>query len=67
MDLEEAVSRTQAVDALVGPLVVVIFNPQLDPLPSGVEAVELGTHQELLPDGGPEAFHLAKGHGMLRP
>jgi hypothetical protein len=67
LDLEEAVSRTQSINALVGPLVIVIFNPQLDPLPGGVEAVELGAHQELLPDGRPEAFHLAQRHGMLGP
>lgn len=67
LDLEEAVGRTQPINALIGPLVIVIFNPQFDPLPGGVKAVELGAHQELLPDGGPEAFHLAKGHRMLGP
>jgi hypothetical protein len=67
LDLEEAVGGTKSVNALIGPLVIVIFNPQLDPLAGGVEAVELGPHQELLPEGGPEAFHLAEGHGMLGP
>jgi len=66
LDLEEAVGGTKSVNALVGSLVIVIFNPQLDPLARGIEAVELGAHQELLPEGGPEAFHLAQRHGMLR-
>ena len=66
LDLEEAIRRTQAFNALMRPLVVVVFDPEFDPLPGGVEAVELGADQEVLPDGGPEAFDLAQGHGMLR-
>lgn len=67
LDLEEAVGGAQALDALVGPLVVVMFDTELDAFAGGFEAVELRPHQEVLPDGGPEAFHLAQGHGMLRP
>jgi hypothetical protein len=67
LDLEEAVGRAHTLDALVRPLEVVMFNPKLDALTGRLEGVELGAHQEVLPDGGPEAFDLAEGHGMLRP
>ena len=67
LDLEEPVGRTETFDPLVGPLVVVVFDPEFDPFTGRLEAVELGPHQELLPDGGPEAFHLAERHRMLRP
>lgn len=66
LDLEEAIRRTKALDALMRSLVVVILDPEFDPLAGGVEAVELGADQEVLPDRGPEAFDLAEGHGMLR-
>jgi len=67
LDLEEPVGRTKAFNALVGAFVVVVFDPEFDPLPGRLEAFELGPDQEVLPDGGPEAFDLAQGHGMLRP
>jgi hypothetical protein len=66
LDLEEAVCRTEPFNALMRSLVVVILDPEFDPLAGGVEAVELGADQEVLPDRGPEAFDLAEGHGMLR-
>jgi hypothetical protein len=65
LDLEEAVSGTKPLDPLIGPFVIVVLNPKFDAFPGCLEAVELGTHEELLPDGGPEAFHLAQGHRML--
>jgi len=52
---------------LVRPLVVVVLHPEPHPLARGLEAVELGAHQELLPDRLPEPFDLAQGHGMMRP
>jgi len=42
LDFEEAVCRAQALDALVRSLVIVILNPEFDPLASALEAVELG-------------------------
>jgi hypothetical protein len=66
LDLEEAVGGAQALDALMRSLVVVVFDPEFDPLAGGVEAVELGADQEVLPERGPEAFDLAEGHRMLR-
>jgi hypothetical protein len=66
LDLEEAVRRAQALDALMRPLVVVIFDPEFDALAGGLEALELGADQEVLPEGGPETLDLAEGHGMLR-
>jgi len=51
----------------MGPPVVVVLHPQPNSLARRLEAVELGAHQELLPDGFPEAFDLAQGHGMMRP
>ncbi len=49
------------------PPVVVVLHPQPNPLPSRFKAVELRALQELLPDGFPETFDLAQGHGMMRP
>ena len=66
LDLEEAVGRAQAVNALMRSLVVIVFNPEFDSFAGGIEAVELGADQEVLPDRGPEALDLAKRHGMLR-
>jgi hypothetical protein len=51
----------------VRPLVVVVLDPEPHPLARGLEAVELGSHQELLPDRLPEPFDLAERHGMMRP
>lgn len=67
LDLKIAIRRTQAFDALIRPLVVVMFDPELDPFAGRLEAVELRPDQEVLPEGGPEAFHLAQRHRMLRP
>ena len=66
LDLEEAIRRAQAFNALVRPLVIVVFDPEFDPLAGGVEAVELGPDQKLLPDGLPEAFDLAQRHRVMR-
>jgi hypothetical protein len=66
LDPEEAVRWTEAFNALMRSLVVVVFDPEFDPLASGVEAVELGADQEVLPERGPEALDLAEGHRVLR-
>lgn len=65
LDLEEAVGGAEAADALVGPLVVVVFDPEFDALAGDIEALELGADQEVLPDRGPEALDLAQRHGVL--
>jgi hypothetical protein len=67
LDLEEAIRRTKPLDPLVGPFMVVMFDPEFDPLARRLEAVELGADQEVLPDRGPEAFDFAERHRMLRP
>lgn len=67
LDLEEAVGGAEAADALVGPLVVVVFDPEFDALAGDVEALELGADEEVLPDRRPEALDLAQRHGVLRP
>jgi hypothetical protein len=64
---KEAVSRTQPLQGLMRPPVVVMLHPQPNPLAGRLEAVKLRPHQELLPDGFPEAFDLAQGHGMMGP
>jgi hypothetical protein len=64
---KEAIGRTQPLQGLMGPPVVVVLHPQPNSLARRLEAVELGAHQKLLPDGFPEAFDLAQGHGMMRP
>jgi len=47
--------------------VVVVLHPESNALAGGLEAVELGALQKLLPEGFPEAFDLAQGHGVMRP
>lgn len=49
----------------MGPPVVVVLHPQPNSLAGRLETIKLGAHQELLPDGLPEAFDLAQGHGMM--
>jgi hypothetical protein len=66
-DAEEAVGRAEALERLVGPAVVVVLHPEPHPFAGRLEAVELRTGQELLPDRFPEALDLAQGHGMVRP
>jgi hypothetical protein len=64
---KEAIGREQPLQGLMGPPMVVVLHPQPNPLAGRLEAVKLGALQELLPDGLPEAFDLAQGHGMMRP
>jgi hypothetical protein len=64
---KEAIGRTQPFQGLMGPPVVVMLHPQPNPLTGRLKAVELGAFQELFPDGFPETFDLAQGHGMMRP
>ena len=66
-DFEEAIGRAKAFDALMRTLVVVVFNPEPDALARGVEAFELSTGEEILPDGLPEALDFAQRHRMMRP
>jgi hypothetical protein len=66
LDFEETVRRAKSFDALVRPLVIVIADPDFDPLARRLETVELGTGQELLPDAFPEPLDLAQCHRMLR-
>ena len=65
LDFEEAIRWAESFNALMRSLVVVISDPEFDPLASRLEAVELGTAEELLPDAFPEAFDLAQRHRML--
>jgi len=48
------------------PPVVVVLHPPSNPFAGRLKAVELGPLQELLPEGLPEAFDLAQGHGVMR-
>lgn len=67
LDLEEPVGGADAADALVRPAVVVIGDPEFDTLAGGFETLELGAGEELAPDGSPETFNLAQGHGVMGP
>jgi hypothetical protein len=66
-DFKIAVRRTEAFDALMRPLVIVIADPEANALPSRIEALELSAGEKLLPEGFPEALDFAEGHGMVRP
>ena len=50
----------------MGPLVVVIFDPEFDPLAGRLEGIELRANEEVLPDRGPEALDLAERHRVMR-
>ena len=67
LDLKEAIGGAKTFDALVRSLVVVIFDPDFDPLAGRIEALELGTAEELLPDAFPEPFDLAQRHRVMGP
>jgi hypothetical protein len=49
-DFEITVRRAESFDTLVGPFVIVVFDPEFNALASRVETLELGASQELLPD-----------------
>ena len=66
LDFEEAIRRAETFNALMRPLVVVVFDPEFDPLTGGVKAVELGAIEKLLPDRFPEPLHLAQRHRVMR-
>jgi hypothetical protein len=66
-DAEEAIRRTEPLQGLVRPPVGVVLHPEPDPLAGRLEAVELGAHQELFPEGFPEALQLAQRHGVMGP
>jgi hypothetical protein len=66
-DLKEAVGRAKAFDALVRPLVVIIFDPDADAFARRLEAFKLSSGKELLPDSFPEALDLAQSHGVMGP
>jgi len=63
--LKIPVSRAQAADALVRPLVVVILHPLPDTLLSVLKTCELRTAQELLEDRLPEPLDLAQRHRVV--
>jgi len=44
LDLEEAVRRAQAFDALVGPFMVVVFDPEFDAVPRRLKGIKLRPH-----------------------
>src|SRR6185369_3801506 len=66
LDFKEAIGRTKSLNTLVGTLVIIVFDPAADPFARRVETLELGAGEELLPNGGPEAFDLAQSHRVLR-
>jgi hypothetical protein len=66
-DFEVAIRGAEAFDTLMRTLVVVILDPVTDAFPGRLEAVELGSGKELLPNALPEALDFAEGHGVMRP
>ena len=65
VDLEEPIGGAEASDPLMGPAMVVIFEPEFDAFPGRFEALKLSSGEELAPERSPEAFDLAEGHGMV--
>jgi hypothetical protein len=66
-DLEETVRRAKPPDPLVGPLVVVVLDPQRGALQRLLEAVKLRPLPKLPQHRFPESLDLAKGHRVVRP
>ena len=66
-DLEEPIGRTQSPDPLMGPLVVVVLNPQRGAFHRLFEAVKLRPLQELPQHRLPEPLDLAQRHRVVRP
>jgi hypothetical protein len=66
LDPKEPVGRAHAFQALMRPLVVVVFDPKRNALLRFFEVFELGPLQELRPDGLPVALDLAQRHRMMR-
>ena len=48
LDLKKPIRRAQPADALMGPFVVVILGPKIDPLAGLIKAVKLGPLQKLV-------------------
>jgi hypothetical protein len=65
LDLKKPVGRTQAANALMRSLVIIVFDPKSGSLHGLLEAVELGAKKKFVLDAFPEAFDLAQGHGMV--
>jgi hypothetical protein len=61
----EPVRRALAVDPLVGPLVVVVPDPVIQPLPRVGERGEHRVLKEFGPDRLPEPLDLAQRHGVV--
>jgi hypothetical protein len=66
-DLKEAVRGTKPPDPLVGPLVVVVLDPDGGALHRLIEAVKLCPLQKLPQQRLPEPLGLSKGHRVVRP
>jgi hypothetical protein len=66
LDLEEPIRRTEPVQALMRPPVVVVLDPVGNALARLLERLEARPHQELLFERLPEAFDLPQRRRMLR-
>jgi len=66
LDPEEPVGWAHAFQALMGPLVVVVFDPERNALLRFFEVFELCALEELGPDGFPVALDFSQGHGVMR-
>ena len=49
----------------MGPPIVVILDPEFDPVSGRLKTLELGASQELPPDRRPKAFDLPQRHGVM--
>jgi hypothetical protein len=65
LDLKKPVGRTQAANALMRSLVIIVFDPVSGSLHGLLEAVELGAKKKLALDAFPESLDLTQGHGMV--
>ena len=65
-DRKEPIRRTEVVEGLMRPPVVVVLDPRLHPLLRLLEAVELRTGEELRMDRLPESLDLAQGLRVMR-
>jgi hypothetical protein len=66
LDFEEPVGGAKTIQALVGPLVIVVLHPPGDPFTRLLEGFKTGLGQELILECLPEPLDLAQRHGMMR-
>jgi hypothetical protein len=65
LNVKKSVGRTDPLDPLVRPLMIVIANPETDPFPCFLQPLKARMAEELIPDALPEPLHFAQRLRMM--